>query len=166
MPLGRKKGKPGTFLGHHEQAQLLAQLSVVPALGLLDLGQVLVQLLLLGEGDTVDPLEGLAVGVPPPVGGVAGGELDAVALDPPGGVQVGAGAQVGELPLLVEGDGGYTYIYFHLVGLLPLLHELHRLGPGQVRNRSSFSFSLQIFRISASSSASWVSEKGSGVSKS
>ena len=33
-------------------------------------------------------------------------------------------------------------------------------------NRSSFSFSLQIFRISASSSASWVSEKGSGVSKS
>ena len=168
MPLGRKKGKPGTFLGHHEQAQLLAQLSVVPALGLLDLGQVLVQLLLLGEGDTVDPLEGLAVGVPPPVGGVAGGELDAVALDPPGGVQVGAGAQVGELPLLVEGDGGVlrqVVDELHLVGLLPLLHELHRLGRGS-SNRSSFSFSLQIFRISASSSASWVSEKGSGVSKS
>ena len=74
--------------------------------GLLLLLQVGVQLVLLGEGDAVDPLEGLAVGVPPPVGGVAGGELDGVALDAAGGVQVGAGAQVGELALLVEGDVG------------------------------------------------------------
>ena len=47
---------------------------------------------------------------------------------------MGAGAQVGELPLLVEGDGGVlrqVVDELHLVGLLPLLHELHRLGPGQ-----------------------------------
>ena len=57
-------------------------------LGLLNALEVGVQLVLLGEGDTVDALEGLAAGVAPPVGGVAGGQLDGVALDPAGGVQV------------------------------------------------------------------------------
>ena len=81
---------------------------------------------------------------------------------------MGAGAQVGELPLLVEGDGGVlrqVVDELHLVGLLPLLHELHRLGPGQFEPLQ-LQLLLADLRISASSSASWVSEKGSGVSKS
>ena len=36
------------------------------------------ELLLPGKGHAVDPLKGLAAGIPPPVGGVAGGELDGV----------------------------------------------------------------------------------------
>ena len=104
MPLGRKNGKPGPSSVSHEQAQLLAQLAVVAALGLLNALQIGVQLLLLGEGHAIDPLQGLAVAVAPPVGGVAGGQLDGVALDAAGGIQVGTGAQVGELALLIEGD--------------------------------------------------------------
>jgi len=48
---------------------------------------------------------------------------------------VGAGAQVGELALLIEGDvgvGGQVVDELHLVGLLLLLHELQGLFPGQL----------------------------------
>ena len=100
------------------------------------LGQIGVQLVLLGEGDAVDALEGLPVGVAPPVGGVAGGELEGVALDAAGGVQVGTGAQVGELALLIEGDVGVlgqVVDQLHLEGLALLLHELDGLLPGQLK---------------------------------
>ena len=89
-----------------EELQLAAQLVVVPLPGLLLPAQVLVQLLLFGEGDAVDPLEHFPVGVAPPVGAAALGQLEGVALDPAGGVQMGAGAQVGELALAVEGNDG------------------------------------------------------------
>ena len=62
--LGQEEGEAGALVPEHEQAQLLAQLPVVPALGLLDALQIGVQLVLLGEGDAVDALEGLPVGVP------------------------------------------------------------------------------------------------------
>ena len=133
--LGQEEGEAGALVPEHEQAQLAAQLPVVPLLGLLDLGQIGVQLVLLGESDAVDPLEGLPVGVAPPVGGVAGGELQGVALDAAGGVQMGAGAQVGELALLIEGDVGVLgqiLDQLHLEGLRLLLHELNGLGPGQL----------------------------------
>ena len=90
MPLGRKKGNPGPSSRSMKQAQLTTQLTVVPLLGLLNALQVGIQLILLGEGNAVDALEGLPIGVAPPVGGVTGGELDGVALDAAGGVQVGA----------------------------------------------------------------------------
>ena len=134
--LGQEEGEARALLAHHKEAQLLAQLPVVPLLGLLNPGQVLVQLLLPGEGHAVDPLEGLAAGVAPPVGGVAGGELDGVALDPPGGVHVGAGAEVHELPLLVEGDHrvlGQVVDELHLVGLALLLHVGDGLLAGQLK---------------------------------
>ena len=103
--------------------------------GLLALFEVGVQLFLLRESDAVDALEHLAVRVAAPVGGVAGGQLDGVALDPAGGVQMGAGAQIGELALLVEGDVGVLrqiMDQLHLVGLALLLHELDGLFPGQL----------------------------------
>ena len=74
--------------------------------GLLALFEVGVQLFLLRESDAVDALEHLAVRVAAPVGSVAGGQLDAVALDAAGGVEVRTGAEVGELALLVEADDG------------------------------------------------------------
>ena len=49
---------------------------------------------------------------------------------------MGAGAQVGELALLVEGDvgiGGQILDQLHLVGLALLLHELDGLFPGQLK---------------------------------
>ena len=73
---------------------------------------------------------------PPPVGGVAGGELQGVALDAAGGVQMGTGAQVGELALLIEGDVGVLgqiLDQLYLKGLRLLLHELDGLSPGAAR---------------------------------
>ena len=133
--LGQEEREARTLVGHHEQAQLLAELAVVAALGLLQTLKIGVQLLLLGEGHAVDALQGLAIGVAAPIGGVAGGQLDAVALDAAGGVHMRAGAQVDELALLVEGDmgiGGQVVDELHLVGLLLLLHELQGLLAGQL----------------------------------
>ena len=93
--LGEEEGEAGALVPEHEQSQLLAQAAVVPLLGLLNALQVGVQLVLLGEGDAVDALQGLPVGVAPPVGGVAGGQLQGVALDPASGVQVGAESRWG-----------------------------------------------------------------------
>ena len=126
----------GGLIPESEQAQLTAQLAVVPALGLLNALQIGVQFLLLGESDAVNALEGLAVGVTPPIGGVAGQQLDGVALYPAGGVQMGTGAQVGELALLIEGDMGILRQILnelHLVGLALFLHELDGLRPGQLK---------------------------------
>ena len=109
---------------------------MVAALGLLNALQIGVQLLLLGEGHAIDPLQGLAIAVAPPIGGVAGGQLDGVALDAAGGIQVGTGAQVHELSLLIEGDvgvGGQVVDQLHLVGLLPIFHVLQGLLPGQLK---------------------------------
>ena len=70
------------------------------------------------------------------VGGVAGGQLDGVALDPTGGVQVGACAQVGEVALLIErnrrvlGQGAYQ---LGLIRLTLSLAEGNRLGAGQFK---------------------------------
>ena len=49
---------------------------------------------------------------------------------------MGAGAQIGELALLVEGDVGVLrqiMDQLHLVGLALLLHELEGLFPGQLK---------------------------------
>ena len=49
---------------------------------------------------------------------------------------MGSGAEVGELPLLVEADGGFLgkiVDQLHLVELTLFLHELHGLSPGQLK---------------------------------
>ena len=89
--------------------------------------EVGVQLFLLREGDAVDALERFTLAVAAPVGSVAGGQLDAVALDAAGGVEVRTGAEVGELALLVEADDGVlgqVVDELDLERLVLLLHEL------------------------------------------
>ena len=108
---------------------------MVPLLGLLNSLKVGVQLVLFGEGDAVDSLEGFPVGIPPPIGGVAGGELNGISLDTPCGIQVRTGAEVRELSLLVKADGGVlgkVVDQLHLKGFVLFLHELHGLCPGQL----------------------------------
>ena len=135
-PLGQQHGQALADDVHGgEVLQLPAQLVVVPLQSLGLLLQIGVQLVLLGEGHAIDALEHLAVGVAPPVGAGGGGQLDGVALDAAGGVQVGAGAQVHKLALLVEGDDlvlGQVVDEFHLVRLLTLFHQSQSLSPGQL----------------------------------
>ena len=105
--------------------QVAAELVVVALEGFGLLGEVLVELFLLREGDGVDALEHLALGVAAPVGAAALRQLDSVALDAAGGGEVRAGAEVGELALGVEGDvrvGGQVVDELDLVRLVLFLH--------------------------------------------
>ena len=116
-----------------KELQLLAQLAVVTLFGLLQHRQVGVQLALLGEGYAVDAAEHLVLGIAAPVGAGGLGQLDR--LDPAGVRQMGAGAEVGELALLVEGHLGAALGVLgdelQLVGLLS--HELLGLGLVQLK---------------------------------
>ena len=106
---------------------------MVALLGFLNAGQVSVQLVLGGECDAVNTLEHLPVAVTPPVSAAGVQQLEAVVLDASGVIQVGAGAQVGELALGVEGDGGiFRQILnqLHLIRLVLLLHIADGFCPG------------------------------------
>ncbi len=123
--------------------QFAAQFIVVALQRLFALLQIGFQLILAGEGHAVDALQRLAIAVAAPVGGVAGGQFNAAALDTAGGIHMGAGAQIHELALLIEGDvgiGGQIIDQFHLIRLLPLLHVLEGLGTGQLK-----ALQLQLF---------------------
>ena len=131
--LGQEEGEAGAVVGEHEQSQLLAETAVVTLLGLFDALKVSLQLFLALEGDAVDSLEHLPVAVAPPVSAAGIEELKAVVLDPAGVIQVGAGTQVGEIPLGVEGNGrvlGQVVDQLHLVGFVALLHVGNGLGTG------------------------------------
>jgi len=82
----------GTGLVEAEQIQLPADDPVVPAFGLLDPIQIVVEVLPGGPGRAVDPLEHLLAGVAVPVRARHGQDLERA--DPTGTGHVGATAQV------------------------------------------------------------------------
>ena len=87
----------------HEELEVLAELAVVAELGLLELVEVGVELGRGGEGRAVDALELFVVLVAAVVGARDGQQFEG--LDLLRVLHVGAGAQVDELTVLVEGDG-------------------------------------------------------------
>ena len=101
-----------------EVFQFAAQLVMVALEGFCLLGQILVKLFLLRECDGVDSLQHLALGVAAPVCAAALRQLDGVALDAAGGVQMRACAEVGELALRVERD---VRIFGQIVDQLDLI---------------------------------------------
>ena len=106
---------------------------MIPLLGLLHSGQVLVHLLLGGVGHAVDALEHLVLLISLPVGTGTLGQLEG--LDRTGGEQVRANAQVGVLPLPVEADDLSLRQFLdqlYLVRLPSLLHQGDGLLPGQL----------------------------------
>ena len=81
---------------------------------------------------------------------------------------MGAGAEIRELALLVEGDMGVcgqVVDKLHLVGSAFSSMNFKASSRGS-SNRSSFSFSLQIFRISASIFSRCSGVKAKGASRS
>ena len=80
----------------------------------------------LGEGNPIHSLEHLALGVSPPIGPCAAGQLHSLYLT--GAHQVRAGAQVYEITLAVEGNllsfAGMLLNQLHLIGLALFLHQL------------------------------------------
>jgi len=128
---GALRQQNGQALADHvdrgEVLELAADLVVVALAGLFLLGEIRVEFFLFREGDGVDSLKHFALGVAAPVGAAALRQLDGIALDAAGGVEVRARAEVGELTLTVEADDGVlrqVVDELHLIGLLLLLHEL------------------------------------------
>ena len=127
--VGQEEREARALIHEREQTELFAKLAVVALLGLFDAGQIRVELLLLREAGAVDALEHLAAAVAAPVGAGDARELDGVALDAAGGVQMRAGAEVDEFALTIEGDDGVlrqVVDELDLVRLIALLHELQR----------------------------------------
>ena len=113
--------------------QLAADDVVIPFFGLLQLGQMLLQLGGLGEGDAINPAELAVLRIGAPVSAGGSGELEG--LDHREIHQVGASAEVGELALAVEGNvvalGGVLLNELDFIGLAPVLHELSGVGGGE-----------------------------------
>ena len=130
--LGKEERESGAFLHDRENAQLLSQFAVIPLLRLLDAVQILLQLLLIREGGSVDPGEHLVLFAASPVGSRQAGELDRLHIF--GVVQMRARAQIHELALTVKADHRVLrqiLDQLHLVVLVSLLHEGDRLISGK-----------------------------------
>ena len=129
--LGQQNGQALTDGIHGgEVLQLSAQLVVIALLSLFLGNQIAFQVFLVQESGTVDTGEHLTAGVASPVCTGSGGKLEC--LDLLGVRYVGACAEIGEIPLLVEGKllvlGEVAY-QLDLVGLV--LHQLQSLCSGQ-----------------------------------
>ena len=130
--LGEPVGEAGAdALGDGEELELLAQLAVVAALGLLQALDDGVELLLGGGGDAVEALEHLVVLVAAVVAAGHAHELDGA--DAAAVLHVGAAAEVDVVAGAVDGDGlalGDVGQALELVGLV--LEELLGLGAGEL----------------------------------
>ena len=137
---GQHNGQSLTYHVHGgEVFQFPAQLAVIPLQGLFPLSHVSVQGLLAVKGGAVNALEHFVFLAAAPVS--AGGGQKLHGLDPAGGGQVGAGAQVSEFALTIEGNHcvfGQIVDQLHLVGLV--LHQFQRLRPGQLEALQPFVF--------------------------
>ena len=133
--------RAGRLLLEMEQIHLAAELAMVALLGLLDLLEIGVELLLLGEGGAVDAGQHLAVGIAAPIGARDLHQLEGVA-DLAGRGHVRAAAEIEpvallvDLDLLVFRDGVDQLDLEHLAlvakHLLGLLAAPHFLGEGFV----------------------------------
>jgi hypothetical protein len=149
----QEEREPGPLFGHHEDAELLAELAVVPLLGLLHHGEVLVEVLLVLEGGAVDAGEHLVVLVALPVGAGLGCDLEG--LEALGVGEVGSHAHVDVVALLVEGDAGVLGKIADVLDLV-LLASLCMSSMASARGSSkvvTLRFSFAILFISASMAA-------------
>ena len=123
-------------IDRREVLQLAAELIVVAAQSLRLLFEIGVQLVLLREGDGIDALEHLAAAVSAPVSAAALRQLDRVALDASGEVQMRTCAKIREFALRVEGDHGVLGQIpdqLDLVRLVLLFHQADRFLAGKLR---------------------------------
>src|SRR5262249_53031815 len=120
------------LLADGEQLELLAEQAVVALLGLFELVQVAVEVLLAEEGGAIEALELLAVGVVLPVSAGDAEQLERADLAGVGDVR--PAAQVDELALAVEAERRVllqvVVDVLDLVALADVLDQLARLRGG------------------------------------
>ena len=126
-----------------EVFQLASELVVVTLKRFFLLGEIGVKIFLLRERDSVNSLQHLPLRVAAPVCAAALRQLDGVALDAAGGVEVRAGAEVGEFALTVERDVcifGQILNQLDLIRLFLLFHKLDGFVARQLKE-----LELQLF---------------------
>ena len=134
--VGQEEREARALVHEGEQTELLAELAVVTLFGLLDTRKVRVEFVLLREAGAIDALEHLAAAVAAPVSAGDARELDGVALDAAGGVQMRAGAEINEFTLTVKRDNGVlrqVIDELDLIRLVALLHELQCFGARKLK---------------------------------
>ncbi|SCJ66831.1 Uncharacterised protein [Anaerotruncus sp. 2789STDY5834896] len=131
---GQEKWEARSLLHQGKQFQLFSQLAVVALFGLLEHGQMGLQLAGFGESGAVYPAEHGFIRIAAPVGAGRRGQLDSLYFR--GVHQVGAGAQVAEVALFKEGDllplTGVLGDELQLVGLV--FHQLSGLIRRQLKS--------------------------------
>lgn len=100
--VGQEEREAGALIHNGEQSELLAELSVVALLRLLEHGEVVVKILFLRESGSVNSLEHLIVRVAAPISAGAGGQLES--LDARGVGDMRSRAELVKLALTEERD--------------------------------------------------------------
>ena len=119
------------FFLHVEQAQLLADLAVIPLFGFFQAMQVGLEVFLVTPGGTVDALQLLIAGIATPIGAGHLGQLEGLQLA--GAGHVGATAQIDEIALTIKRKiflTGNILDDANLVLFAHLVEQLDRLVPG------------------------------------
>ena len=133
--VGQEEREARRLVAHHEEVHLATDAAMVALLGLLEHGEMRLELVLGGEGGAVHAGEHLVLGIVLPVGAGDAGELEG--LEGLGVGEVRAHAHVDVVALLVEGDAGIVCKVadvLDLVLLAALLHEGDGLLAGQLEN--------------------------------
>ena len=133
-PLGLPENEPGAdFVADGEQLEFLAEAAMIALLGLFEVVEVFLEVLLVEEGGAIDALQHIAFFVTAPVG--AGDTKQLEGLDERGVGQMRAAAEVGELAHLIEGDdfGGQVFDEFDLEFLFLAGEFLDGGGAAQLR---------------------------------
>ena len=128
-------------VGEHEEFHFLADLAVVTLLGLFKHDEILVEHLLLGEGDAVDTCHLLALGIAAPESTCYAGDLDS--FDGTRAHQVRTTAEVCEVALGVCSDGTVSEILLnvlHLIFLSVSLKLLDGVGFGYLTSYDGLVF--------------------------
>ena len=114
--------------------QLTTQSVVVTFLCLFHLCQIFIQLILLRECNTINTLQGFTVGITTPICRITCSQLDGIALNASGGIQMRTGAQVGKFALLIERNNLVLRQVVDELNLIRLiLHQLQCFRPGQLK---------------------------------
>ena len=149
----RPAGKPERQAGadgwrEGEEFELLTDLAVVALLGFLEEGEILVEHLLLREGDAVEARQLLAFLVAPPIGPSHAQDLDGLDVGRVGNVR--PTAKVGERALRIGRDGavGQLADQLRLVDFAPVSEELQGVGFRDVGPADGFLLAHQLGHLS------------------
>ncbi len=132
-PFGHQQRKPlADYIHRSEQFHLPAELVVISLFNIFQIFQIFCQFLFFVECRAIDPLQHSVIRIPSPISARRGDQLKR--FDPFCTHQVGAGAKIHKVPLLIKGNHCILRQIpdqLHFIRLALFLHKLHGFFPGQ-----------------------------------